>query len=306
MKNRVILVLGLVLVLGLSMIASAAAEEPIICGEAQVSPLTAGQFIPVGTVTVSNDEDNLYVTYQTTGDWYLKETQLHVLDYAPMERLPPGQAPYKDENVPPYPTSHTFVVPLSGLGFEVGCGETDLWLQAHATVVKIVGGEEVQSETAYGGDIGGDGGAWYGNIMYTVQCCNGGEPCYEFMGETAWADGDRYVTRGNWATYTPYVADSTVTLYAGQYYEAGTVHFSAVDGGKVTITINLTGDWEFAPEDENVKIQDYAYAPSGNPSPGGFDHKGTASGQSFSIEVPANSFYGVHVDVGYWVEVPCE
>jgi hypothetical protein len=301
----VILVLGLVLVLGLSTIAAAVAEEPIICGEAQVSTLWAGKTINVGTVTVSNDEDNLYVTYQTTGDWYLKETHLYVLDYAPTERLPPGLAPYKDENVPPYPTSHTFVVPLSELGFEVVCDETVLWLQAHAAVVKIVGGVEVQGETAYGGDIGGDG-AWYGNIMYVVQCCNGGEPCYEFMDETAWADGERYVTRGNWATYTPYVADSTVTLYAGQYYEAGTVHFSAVDGGKVTITINLTGDWEFAPEDENVKIQDYASAPSGNPSPGLFDHKGTASGQSFSIEVPANYFYGVHADVGYWVEVPCE
>jgi len=306
MKNRVILVLGLVLVLGLGTFTSASAVEPTICGEAQVSTLWAGKTINVGTVTVSNDEDNLYVTYETTGDWRLEEVQLYVLDDEPTERLIPGQAPYKSGNIS-YVTSYTFVVPFDGLGFEAVCDETMLWLQAHAAVVKIVDGVVVQSETAYGGDITDpSNGSWYGNITYVVQCCNGGEPCYEFMDETAWAAGTRYVSRGNWATYTPYMANSTVTLYAGQTMNVGTVHFSAVVNGEVTITINLTGDWEFAPVDENVKIQDYATAPSGNPSPGLFAWKGTADGRSFSIEVPENIFYGVHADVGYWAEVPCE
>jgi len=106
------------------------------------------------------------------------------------------------------------------------------------------------------------------------------------------------VEQGNWATYTPYDADSTVILYAGQTMEAGTVHFSEPDGdGVVTITVTLNSGWRFEDVAENVKIQDYADAPSGNPSPGQFDHKGDATGSSFSIVVPGNDFYGVHVDV---------
>ncbi len=140
--------------------------------------------------------------------------------------------------------------------------------------------------------------------------------CYEFMGETAWAANDnepgvyRYTPRGNWATYVVY-AEKTTTLFAGQNIPVGTVEFSEVVDDFVTITIELTGDWIFAEYEmgvaveENVKIQDYEFAPSGNPAPGQFEWKGTAEGQSFSIEVSANNFYGVHVDVGYWEEVEC-
>lgn len=111
--------------------------------------------------------------------------------------------------------------------------------------------------------------------------------------------------QGNWATYTPYAAGSTVTLYAGQTMEAGWVSFSNPVNGDVTITINLTGDWVFANVEENVKIQDYAEAPSGNPSAGLFAYKYTASGKSFNTTVPANMLYAVHADVGCWVEVEC-
>jgi hypothetical protein len=131
-----------------------------------------------------------------------------------------------------------------------------------------------------------------------VILCQMLAPC-EWEGETAWAHGPRYEDQGNWATYTSYVPNSTVILYAGQTMDAGTVHFSEAVDGFVTITITLNGGWRFFddPGMENVKIQDYENAPSGNPAPGGFDHKGYATGSPFSIEVPANSFYGVHVDV---------
>jgi hypothetical protein len=122
------------------------------------------------------------------------------------------------------------------------------------------------------------------------------EEC-DWFGETAWADGSRYTTRGNWATYTSYDgSEKTVTLYAGQTLNAGTVHFSAPSGGVVTITITLNPGWRFEAVDENVKIQDYASAPSGNPAPGLFAHKATAAASPFSIDVPENHFYGVHVN----------
>jgi hypothetical protein len=119
-----------------------------------------------------------------------------------------------------------------------------------------------------------------------------------FKGEGGWAAGTRYTQKGNWATYSTYTAGREVTLYAGQTMAAGSVAFSAVDGdGKVTITITLNPGWFFNEVSGNVKIQDYATAPSGNPSPGRFTSKGYATKSPFSIKVPSNKFYGVYVDL---------
>jgi hypothetical protein len=124
------------------------------------------------------------------------------------------------------------------------------------------------------------------------------ERCYE--DETAWGAGLRYVDRGNWATYTPYFGEElTVTLFAGQTYEAGVVNFSAPVGGLVTITIVLNSGFEFNLEEiEPVKVQDCDIAPSGNPAPGLFDWKDAEILDNIAvIVVPENNFYGVHVDV---------
>lgn len=289
----------MVLALTLTMAIPGMAQEASLCGEAGVFTLWGGKTIEVGTVAVSNDESNVYVTYETTGNWYLEEAQLYVLESEPMERLAPGHAPYKIEDLPEGTTSWTFEVPLG----EVAC-ETPLWLQAHAAVAKVVDGEKVQGETAYGGDVQ-EGNPWYGNMEYVVQCCEEGSVCHEFRGETAWSEGARYMRRGNWATYTAYAPGETVLLFAGQHLEAGNVGFSEPENGFVTISIELFDAWEYAPTEENVKVQDYASEPSGNPAPGRFDWKATASHKSFEIVVPENNFYGVHVDVGYLMEVEC-
>ncbi|HEX5625172.1 MAG TPA: hypothetical protein VFX48_04070 [Saprospiraceae bacterium] len=139
------------------------------------------------------------------------------------------------------------------------------------------------------------------DVSHTViGACEGGsgEICYGGH-ETGWSDGTRYNKKGNWATYTTYSSNLTKTLFAGQTNNAGNVHFSAVSGGNITITVTLNSGWEFANVNENIKIQDYASAPSGNPAPGQFAHKFTAAiGSSpYSVTVPANNFYGVHLDL---------
>jgi hypothetical protein len=141
--------------------------------------------------------------------------------------------------------------------------------------------------------------------------------CPEPDDETAWAanggmplvlaynpDGG-----GNWATYVDYGDDGaegrtaenggfTVTMFAGQTTPVGTATFSSVTNGEIEITISLTGGWVFsASTTEALKIQDYDEAPSGNPSPGQFDRKFNATGNSITVTVPANNFYGVHADV---------
>ena len=132
--------------------------------------------------------------------------------------------------------------------------------------------------------------------------------CYE--GETAWAQGPRYVPRGNWAMYYKYTGGITNTpLIAGQFFNAGSVEISDNTDGTVTITISLDDHWYFTYDDvvyeENVKIQDYANVPpKKNPAPGLFAHKFTATGQLFQCIVPYNNYYGIHVDL--WHQVPCD
>jgi hypothetical protein len=149
-------------------------------------------------------------------------------------------------------------------------------------------------------------------VSHVVFCWNPeGGKCYR--DETAWAAGTRYVTKGNWATWTPYNGvPKTVDIFAGQTIYAGTAIFSAPVNGKVTITIQLANGFEFMPRDDNqiafdnVHIQGYdATPPAENPAPGLFDHKDYAEGTSFTIEVPAATFaYGVHLAVRQ--EVPCQ
>jgi len=135
--------------------------------------------------------------------------------------------------------------------------------------------------------------------------------CFIFKGETAWAaNGNvagsfRYTNRGNWATYVAY-DEKTTTLFAGQTINVGSVAFSAVAGGKVTITVSLSGAWEFEDVSENLMVQGYASAPTDNPSPGLFADKKAcdASFSTCAIVVPANNFYGVHVNVGTWIPDP--
>ncbi|PKO08137.1 MAG: hypothetical protein CVU40_16930 [Chloroflexi bacterium HGW-Chloroflexi-2] len=149
-------------------------------------------------------------------------------------------------------------------------------------------------------------------ISHATFCYNEPGMCYEE--ETAWAEGARYVKKGNWAMYVDYDdVEKTVELIADytNYVHAGTVTFSAPVDGYVTITVNLTGGAIFYYDlndplfDDNLKVQDYAKAPTKTPSPGLFAWKthietGAITG---SIVVPVNNFYGVHMDIA--LPVPC-
>jgi hypothetical protein len=145
---------------------------------------------------------------------------------------------------------------------------------------------------------GGSAGLSNLTICYTLRDCDD-QKCFD--GETAWAAGTRYVTRGNWATYSSKSAlEAGVTLFAGQTMPAGTVKLAS---GVITITLN-TG-WRFASTNENVKIQHYANKPAAsNPAPGLFATKGTATSSPYSIPVSDGKFYGVHVDVEREVVCP--
>jgi hypothetical protein len=151
--------------------------------------------------------------------------------------------------------------------------------------------------------IGAVTGTWTGVARGSVQLViSHGCPPANGNSETAWAaNGEEAGSlafnedgRGSWATYVAYSsAEKTVTFFAGQTINVGTVTFSAPEDGMVTITINLAGGWSFK-ADEDVAVQDYESAPSGNPQIGNFDHKNPGVGTTHTVTVPVNNFYAVH------------
>ncbi len=280
------------------------------CGDVKVVRLLAGQHYEAGTVTVGNDYDNLYVTYETTNGWNMKGLHLFVgdCDKLPTNKpgnLVPGQFPYK-VSFDMLKTIYTFVIPLEELP-DCYC------VAAHANVVKLDSeGEVIQSETAFGeGEKVGKN--WFMKFDFCIQACDEEPPGEDdncWQEETAWGNGIRYVKKGNWAMYTPYFKDdapdvgdinSPVELLAGQHHVAGEIVFSAVTDGKITITITLKDGWELQDVGESVKIQGYATSPpSKNPAPGQFEYKGT----KLTLEVDFYRYYGIHLDVRK--KVACE
>ena len=124
------------------------------------------------------------------------------------------------------------------------------------------------------------------------------EKCYEYDTESAWSAGSRYVSQGNWATYSSATdLANGVTIFAGQTINIGTAKL--VNG---SIEITLTGGWELQPNTDAVKIQGYNTAPSGNPAPGQFT---TYKGSSLTPSVSSFNFYGIHLDVRKAYEVDC-
>lgn len=131
--------------------------------------------------------------------------------------------------------------------------------------------------------------------------------------ETAWSAGNNYVTKGNWATYTPAPRLSNkktcVDLFAGQNMLAGLVCFYNLDYFNFTVRIYLDPCWSLQDVSEAIKIQGYENVPPArNPNPGRFaTYKG--NGVAFEngyieVLVPKYNeqgvqykYYGIHIDV---------
>lgn len=260
----------------------------------KVEKLMAGQIMEVGTVTVWNDATKLYVKYDiTVPDITILQTHLFVGDCDLLNDNPaPGQFPYKTDHNPGV-TTFTYEIPLGGLP-DCFC------IISHAALSN--------EETAYAGTDEVQGSNWAKKFCYCV--CTPPDKCYEYKAETSMSAGCKFNTGkgGNWFTYTDYAnVEKTVTLFAGKTLVAGTVTFSAVSNGNVTITIVLGEDWSLQAVNEPVKIQGYSQEMLNlvlgtNVQPGKFT---TYKGNELTITVPYSPYYAVHVSVQLRTEVPC-
>lgn len=121
-----------------------------------VVTLIAGQHIDAGTVTVTNDANFIYVTYNTANGYVLSQTHLFVGECAliPVNRPGnpiPGQFPYASahSNL----TSYTYEIPITAIPVG-GCG----CIAAHAVVSLATGGG---TQTAWGnGTVINPDGQW--------------------------------------------------------------------------------------------------------------------------------------------------
>jgi len=155
-----------------------AAEQCVKTGDGtgvHTEILYAGQTIEAGTVTMEVVGTDLTIIYETTGGWELQETHVWVgTDLADMPQTRKGSPkignfPYQSGDITG-DTSYSVSIPLLQLGFACPSADTAYFVAAHAAVQLNDGA---------------------GNIIQT---------------ETGWSDGDRYVQRGMWGTY------STITL----------------------------------------------------------------------------------------------
>jgi len=140
---------------------------PMVCYsqvEPLVVPLIAGQHINAGTVTVTNTETEIVVTYQTSGDWLIEETHLDVeLSYGGLNTTKkgnpvPGQFTYYSSHSNPV-SQVTFSIENFGW-----TEESELYIAAHAVVTSSEG-----TETAWGEGLDFPGRNWGMYFNYTVQ-----------------------------------------------------------------------------------------------------------------------------------------
>ena len=136
--------------------------------------LIAGQHINAGTVSVTNDADFIYVTYETANGYTLKQTHLYVGNCAGIPvtnsgNPVPGQFPYASAHA--NITSYTYQVPISAININ-SCG----CIAAHAVVQKRdANGHVIDQQTAWGnGTRINPRGNW--GMKFEYCSCSGGQP----------------------------------------------------------------------------------------------------------------------------------
>ncbi|MBS1595975.1 MAG: hypothetical protein JST90_16815 [Bacteroidetes bacterium] len=212
---------------------------PTPCGTPVVATLRTTQRQTAGSVTVSNDATNLYVTYTATGGYRLEDLRLYVGDLAllPVRYGQPvvSQFPY-GTHLTGTVTSYTYTIPLAALG---SCFS----VMAEATVRT----NWCSSQTAWAGSI--HYGASCSSAYYLSYCratCTS-DTCMMpvqllYSGEAAWPNGDANVTVGGY-TYTK--SDAVSMYYTPDCDSKKALLLIAalkVYGPKITVPASVTAD----------------------------------------------------------------
>lgn len=261
-----------------------------IIGETFSTTLLAGQFTPVGTVSITDNGTSFTVKYEAYAGYSFSEIHFWYgasLDDMPVNNGGNPQIGLFDYNYPFNTPQEEFSFDVPYLSLDWECGE--FFAAAHA----VFG-----TETAWGQgtEINPGGGSWAMYFEPAFECPDdddedggGDDECTVFNYETAF--GGNSTGAGNaWWYYYNTTTGGVQNIYAGRTMVAGTVEYSA---GAITIT--LIDGWELDPDaSEPVKIQGYQTPPNKRPAAGLFT---TYKGDALTVNVDYFNFYVIHLDV---------
>lgn len=199
------------------------------CDEDGIVTLWAGKKYNAGTVTVTEDENNLYVKYTTSGSWKLNETHLDVSTTKYIKRGSPGQYDYHATHTNGV-TSYTYTVP------KTWAPGTSVHFLAHAVVGKYSGNRCGSTETAYGGTVVAPRyGSWFATFCYGIDDTPPPPPTYSISG-VAFVDANSNGVRESGEAG---LANVSVSLTGGGSVltdASGAYSFSGLSAGSYTVT----------------------------------------------------------------------
>lgn len=222
--------------------------------------LWAGQDNLAGIVTISNDDSNIYVYFDTDESADLSAVHVYVYsseDDVPDSRPAPGQTPYKADNL--NDDSYMISIPFAALNMEPNCDDV-YYVVAHAALITDDDSdddEDVDSdlnnegETAYSGgdddelpEVGGGGGSWFYAVIYTIICGNNEKDPEDPIEGIVFYDLDRDGVQDPGEPGIPGVmvylsnGDSVATDENGYY------NFPNLDPGDYTVSVGEHNDRE--------------------------------------------------------------
>lgn len=277
-----------------------------ICGSEEFCMLAGQKELAGAGYTVSNDEDYVYFTIFTEGDWFISEAHLtygsnfKTMPGVGKNNVAPGQF-IEVEKFAMAKQDHTFKVSIEDL-------PTTFDFAFHGVVLRIGEDETVhQGETSYTcGDRIHAKGVWATYNTYTIAECEDDdteieEKCDE---DTAFAGttGSLLDNQGWYYLMTLEEGSATGTLFAGKTKEAGMVTITT-EGDNVKVNIVLKDGFSLQSGD-NVYVHGYTTAPTvrpigGQPGTSVTYAKQAATSSPINITLPKNgaSIFAVHVNV---------
>lgn len=208
------------------------------CDSDGIVTLWAGKSTNVGTVTVTQDAGNIYVKYQVSGYWKLKESHLDIATTPFTERGAPGQYDYQATHASGT-TTYTYTVAKT---WDAG---TKLYFLAHAVVGKSSGSYNNNcgsTETAYGGTVVKPrSGSWYATFCFTLQGTPP-PPTYAING-TAFVDANSNGTQDAGETGLANVPVSLSTGATAVTSASGAYSFGGLLAGTYTVSVSAVSGY---------------------------------------------------------------
>jgi len=143
-------------------------------------PLWVDKETNVGTITIQNSKDYVYVTYQLDSGWSLKETNLQLAGNSngiPISRegIPSPEQFMHSEMHESNVKGFTYMIPLGDYNFQIN---QEIAIAANAILVNEKNPvQKDQLVSAWGGDKRGPGPSWWRFMLYTLmENKNNGNP----------------------------------------------------------------------------------------------------------------------------------